>query len=344
MISNFPNPRRMHCETGVLVNMLEYYGFKISEPMVFGIGGGLYFLFFPWIKINKFDMLAFRTLPSCIVRHFSKRMHLGYHEESFGKNREKAQKALDELLDKNVPVGLVVNLIGLKFLNDIGMTHDFNGHNLTVIGKEGSEYIIADTDEKLPNDDYVRLDETRLNISRFHSGVAAPHGKLYYFDPLPPDFSEQVDLKPAIIAGMKETSWNMLSVPFRFFGCKGIHYFANNLRKNGKKLSQEQMNRLFQWYYTLIEQGGTGGSGYRYIYSDFLKESATIFQSQALSDSAELMGKAADCWRQFTLNCSRHIGNRGAAIDEITGYMDEAADFEFKSLELLQKDFLKKQK
>lgn len=47
MIENFPNERRMHCETGVLVNMMEYYGFTISEPMVFGIGSGLYFMYFP---------------------------------------------------------------------------------------------------------------------------------------------------------------------------------------------------------------------------------------------------------------------------------------------------------
>ena len=54
MIPTFPNQRRLHCETGVLVNLLEYYGYNISEPMAFGIGGGMYFLYFPWMKLMGF--------------------------------------------------------------------------------------------------------------------------------------------------------------------------------------------------------------------------------------------------------------------------------------------------
>lgn len=45
MIENYPNVRRRHCETGAFVSMMEFLGYKISEPMTFGIGSGLYFLY-----------------------------------------------------------------------------------------------------------------------------------------------------------------------------------------------------------------------------------------------------------------------------------------------------------
>lgn len=341
MIDSFPNERRMHCETGALVNTMEYYGWNISESMAFGIGSGLYFLYFPWVKVNDSEMLVMRTRPLYIIRRFSKRMHLGYHEESFGSNREKAQKALDELVAKNIPVGLVVNVMDMRFLNDVGMTSNFNGHNMTVIGKEGDQYIIADTDQKLPNDDYVRLDEVRLKHSRFRSGLGAPHGRMYYFDAMPEGFSGQLDLKSGIIGGLKETCKNMLGIPFPFFGCKGIRFCAKDMRKWEDKYSPKQIKDKLYWYYTLLEQGGTGGAGYRFIFADFLKEAAELFNDDSLLKCSEYIVKAADCWRYFTLGITRNIKGSGYGIREIADFVDEAAEYEKKTFLTIKNDFLK---
>lgn len=341
MIENYPNPRRMHCESGVLVNLLEYYGYKISEPMVFGIGGGLYFLYFPWMKLYGFVLPVLRSKPTNILRHFSPRMHLGYHEKSYGNDKDRAAKELDELVAKGVPVGLVVNLIGLKYLNDIGFELDYNGHHIVVIGKEGSQYIIADMDYKLPNDDYVTLDEARMPLVRFRDGISAPHGRMFYIDPLPANYAETVDLKPAIISGLKETCRNMLSIPMPWFGTKGIHFMAKDMRKWEKKHTPELIDLSLLWYYRLIEQAGTGGSGYRYIFADFLKESADIFQSEALAESSDIMRKAADTWRVFTVDCNRYLDKKGVTLNEMADVIDEAGRLEHDALANIKKKFLK---
>ena len=341
MIENFPNERRMHCETGVLVNMMEYYGFKISEPMAFGIGSGLYFMYFPWLKVQDFILVVMRTRPTAIIRRFAKRMHLGFHEQSFGNNVDKAMKALDDLIAKNVPVGLASNLFGLKYLTNIGFEMDYNGHHYVVVGKEGTQYVIADTNETIPNDDYVYLEETYLRYSRFRPGISAPHGWMFHIDPLPENYSAKIDLKPAIIDGMKETCKNMVSRKLKFFGAKGIHYLANDTRKWQKKYTQKEIDNQLLWDYRVLERAGTGGSGYRYIYADFLKEAAALFQSEVLEECGNLLTNAADCWRQFTVGCTRYISRKGVTLNELADMIDEAGNYEYQTFMKIKKDFLK---
>ena len=346
MIENYPNERRMHCETGVLANMLEYYGYQVSEPMAFGIGGGMYFLYFPKLRTSDatgtFPLVVLRTKPTEILRKYTQRMHIGYHEQTFGKDVFKAERALDELVAKNIPAGVVVNLLGVKYLNDLGFSVDYNGHHMTVIGKEGTQYIIADVDEKLPNDDYQVLEAAAMRSVRFRSGISAPHGRMFYFDPLPAGFPETTILKAAIVDGLKETCKNMLSIPMPWFGCKGIHFYAKQMRKWPKKISDEEIDKYLYAHYRLIEQAGTGGSGYRYIYSDFLKEAAELFQSEALVKSSEIMRKAADSWRVFTLNGSRHIKKIDVTANEMADIIDEVGNYEREAYECIKNEFLKK--
>ena len=344
MIENYPNERRMHCETGVLVNMLEYHGLNISEPMAFGIGSGLYFMYCPLMKVEDFVLLVLRTKPATIIRRFSARMHLNYHEISFGNDKEKARKTLDDMVAKGIPVGLTVNITGLKYLNDLGVLLDFNGHNLTVIGKEDGEYIIADVDWQLPNDDYVRLDEIRMEKVRFMPGPSAPHGRMYYFDSLPKNISDPATLKQAIIKGMKETYRNMMSIPMPFFGHKGFHYLAKDMRKWEGKFTPKYIDHVLYWYYKFVEMTGTGGAGYGYIYSDFLKESADVFQSEVLADCSRLMHDSADNLRRFSVGCNRYINKTGITLNELADAIDEAGNCEYKTFRKLKDDFLKKTK
>ena len=47
METNFTHHQSAHCENGVASNLLKFNGINISEPMVFGIGSGLFFFYFP---------------------------------------------------------------------------------------------------------------------------------------------------------------------------------------------------------------------------------------------------------------------------------------------------------
>lgn len=323
MIEGYPNARKRHCETGVFVSMMEYLGYEISEPMVFGIGSGLYFLYTPYLKMQNTIYPIFRAWPVSVVQKASHRLQLPYHERRFRFNPEKAVTELDALLEKGIPVGVVVNVFGLQYFNVSGGGIDFNGHILSVLGKEGDTYTVADTDSRLTSDDYISLDAATMQKIRFAPGVAAPHGQMFYFDPLPGNFGETVDLRQAVVKGLKQTCHNMLGIPFRYFGAKGIHYFADDLRKWELKYDHRQICYRLLWYYRVIERAGTGGAGYRYLYADFLKEAAPLFQNVEMEACATKMAEIAEMWRRFSLDCRRYLKKDEVTLNKMADLLDE---------------------
>lgn len=343
MISNFPNDRRIHCETGCFVNTLKYYGVDISEEMVFGVGSGLYFLFTSLMKMEGFPHLVLRTKPSQIFRNASKRLGLSMHEMTFGNDKDKAMSALAELVDRDIPVTLVTNISHVPFLTPyFPGIFSLNGHYLVVIGRDGNRYTVADTNPHLPNDDYTYIDDADLRITRFMPGPYSPHGRLLYFDKPDPDIFLGYDFRPACLEGLKETCRIMLDVPFPYFGAKGIHYMAKKLRGWDKKHPRAKIERTLYNYYRLLEQSGTGGSGYRYLYSRFLSQCGELFQNEVLADSAESLTKAADAWRAFSVHVLHYRRKKPVTLDEIADTLEEASRYEYETFHNIKKQFLKK--
>lgn len=343
MIENFPNERRIHCETGCYKNTMEYYGINLSEEMIFGIGGGLYLLFCPFFRMDGLPLLILRSKPSDVYRHTSKRLGISMHEMNFGNNQDKAMDALAKLVDQNIPVTVITNIIHIPYLSEFTPDKmNFSGHNIVIIGREGREYIVADSEMKLPNDDYRRIDEADLRITRFLPGPKSPHGRLFYFDKPDPKKFENFDYRPACLEGLKETCHNMIDVPFRYFGAKGIHYMANQLRKWEHKYSREELLDALYNYYRLLERAGTGGSGYRYLYARFLSQSAEIFQDETLDKCAELLTKGADAWREFSVDVLHHRKKQNVTLNDMADKLEIAADYEYQTFMKIKKEFLKK--
>lgn len=344
MIENFPNDRREHCETGSLQNLMKYYGIDLSEDLAFGIGGGLYFLYCPFIKLKQYPFPILRTRPGSIFRNVSKRVGFQMHEMSFGNDKAKSIEVLNQLLDQNIPVALVVNVYHLPYLNRVLPPNDklnFNGHNLIVVGHEGSTYYIADSDMKIPNDDIVTLDEADLNITRFMPGASAPHGRLFYFDKPDLEKFQNFDFRPACIAGLKEVCYNMENIPLPYFGPKGIRHMGNKIRKWESKYSFEEISLGLLFYYRILEMAGTGGSGYRYIYARFLKECANIFQDERFESYSDTLVKAADAWRAFSVDILHYRKKTGVTLNELAEKLYTAADFEKQTFEKIKREFLK---
>ena len=72
----FTHHQSAHCENGVASNLLKNSGLNISEPMVFGIGSGLFFVYLPFIKVNYAPAISYRTLPGQIFNKVANRLNL----------------------------------------------------------------------------------------------------------------------------------------------------------------------------------------------------------------------------------------------------------------------------
>src|ERR1700710_2932216 len=107
---DFEHRQSAHCESGVTSSLLRESSLnKITEPLAFGIGAGLFFCYIPLIKINNGPAIAFRTFPGLIFKRTCNALGIPVVRKKFS-SKEKAQKVLDECLKSGRPVGCQVGV------------------------------------------------------------------------------------------------------------------------------------------------------------------------------------------------------------------------------------------
>lgn len=326
MEKKFIHHQSAHCENGVASNLLKHYGFEVSEPMVFGIGAGLFFTYLPFLKVNHAPGFSFRPMPGTIFKRAAKRLNIKIKRQKF-RSPEAAQEALDQKIHENTPVGLQVGVFNLTYFPDEYRFH-FNAHNLVVYGKKDGTYLISDP----VMEHTTSLSAKELERVRFAKGVMAPKGHMYY----PAQFPSQLNLEKAIIKGIKHTCRDMLA-PVPIVGVKGMRMVAKNIRKwpikKGNKVANHYLGQLIR----MQEEIGTGGGGFRFIYAAFLQEAAPILKKPILEDFSKEMTSIGDLWRDFAVAASRIYKNRSAATDGYNDIADMLVDISYR-----EEDFFKR--
>jgi hypothetical protein len=301
MTLNFEHRSAAHCETGVVSNLLNFYGYQLSEPMVFGIGAGLFFVYMPFVPYKGNMMkFSFRTLPGAVFAHTMKNLKIKVGMKKRFFNKEKAMKEMDELLAQGIPVG---NVAGLYFLPYTPIRIHFNAHHLCVIGKEGDEYTVSDP--TVPT--IQKLSFNNLMKVRFSQGMLKPQGKMYWVKEKP---AELPDMKSAIISGIKTTCNKMVGIPIVPIGARGIKWLSRKIRKLEAKYGEQDALIFLATLLQAMEEFGTGGAGFRFLYSAFLYEAADVLNNPKLKDFAVEMNNIGDHWRHFALECGRKFKNR----------------------------------
>ncbi|NRS88622.1 hypothetical protein HNQ02_001540 [Flavobacterium sp. 7E] len=312
METNFTHHQSAHCENGVASNLLKHNGLNISEPMVFGIGSGLFFVYLPFIKVNYAPAISYRPLPGLIFNRLAKRLGIKIKRQKFS-NEASATKALDEKLKNNIPSGLQVGVYNLTYFPDEYRFH-FNAHNLVVYGKTDTDYLISD-----PVMEHVTtLTHQELNKVRFAKGAFAPKGQMYY----PIEIPKNVDFKSAIIKGIKTTCRDMLA-PVPIVGVKGIRFVAKQIRKWPIKNGTKKANHYLAQMVRMQEEIGTGGGGFRFIYAAFLEEASGILENNELKNLSKEMTVIGDLWRDFAVEASRVYKNRSTKADVYNTIADQ---------------------
>ena len=296
----FPHRQTAHCESGVIANLLTYHGLPISEAMAFGIGGGLFFGYLPFIRINGLPLTTFRTTPGSIFNRVTKRLDIGVARRSF-KNPDQAMAELDHYLEQGVPVGMQTGVYWLPYFPPALRFH-FNAHNLVAYGKQGDDYLISDP--VLPEP--VVCSSADLARARFAQGALAPKGKMYCITSVP----KELDLAPAIRQGIREVCRFMLSVPFPLIGTRGIRDLADQLERWPARLGDKRAILYLGNLIRMQEEIGTGGGGFRFIYAAFLQEAADVLGDSRFLEISRRMTAVGDLWREFAVAGARHCKGR----------------------------------
>jgi len=270
--------------------------------MIFGIGSGLLFFYFPWLKVNQAPAISYRTMPGHIFSKVARRLGFRVRRERFS-SPKKAQQVLDEKLERGFPVGLQVGVYHLTYFPDAYRFH-FNAHNLVVYGKEGDTYLISDPVMEQP----TKLSSQELEKVRFAKGVLSPKGHMYFPTHLP----KHISLETTIRKGIKETCQKMLA-PVPIVGVKAIRWVSKDILrwydKRGVKITNHYLAQMIR----MQEEIGTGGGGFRFIYGAFLEEAAEVLKNNTLKECSQEITAIGDLWRDFAVEVARLYKNRNQA-------------------------------
>jgi uncharacterized protein DUF4872/butirosin biosynthesis protein H-like len=330
---NFEHLQSAHCENGVTRSLLNNIGInQITEPLAFGIGSGLFYVYLPLLKINNGPVIAFRPMPGLIFKRTCKALGIEIIRKKFS-SKEQAEAFLNKCLADGHPVGCQVGVYYLPYFPKEYRFH-FNAHNLIVYGHEDDQYLVSDP----VMENATSLSSYELERVRFAKGTLAPRGQIYY--PKTSAVVTEERIKKAIVHGIQKNANAMLQPVVPFVGVKGIRYTGNRIKKWRDKLGLKQAGLYLAQLVRMQEEIGTGGGGFRYIYAAFLQEAHTYHPIDELLEISKIFTDSGDLWRTAAVQAAGiYKGRIGSQedFDVMGNYLLEIAELEYEAFTALKK-------
>jgi len=294
-----------HCENGVTANLLRYYGYDYSEPLIFGLAASLYFVHLPFIKLAGFPVTSFRPLPGVIFSRVTRLLGFKIHKKIF-LNKKNAVKELDNLLEKDIPTGCVVGMYYLPYM-PLEYRFHFNAHNVCVIGKEDDNYLLSDPVAM----EKVIIASRDLLRARFAKGTYPPLGKLYRIKSLP---KKEPDMNKLVRKAILKNCHRMIHEPgpVPYVGVNAFKHLGNKIPKFPKIYGERKAALHLAQLIRMMEEIGTGGAGFRFLYAAFLQEASEITGINDLNDFSQRLTDIGDQWRIFASEAGRIYKKRSS--------------------------------
>ncbi|WP_233442139.1 BtrH N-terminal domain-containing protein [Lentzea atacamensis] len=301
MIENVSFPAGVHCETTALGALLRHEGLELSEPMLFGLGEGLGFVY--WDARNMdFPFLGGRVKPAALTRTAADRLGLTLHVQETASPR-KAWQNVATSLAAGRPVGLQLDSYHLDYFTT--KVH-FGGHFVAMYGYDDTHAHLVDTAQQGGS---VTTTLTSLERARGERGPMTARNLSYTVVP-----TRRPDLGNAIRQAISNNAHAFLNPPISNLGHRGIGKAARQVTRWLDRSTDP--SRDLPLAAMLMERGGTGGSLFRAMYRDFLAEATAIVDDDNLRRGHELYAGIAPRWTE--------VADRVAAAGE-TGDTDHLA-------------------
>jgi hypothetical protein len=296
-----------HCESGTITGLLHHAGLEITEPLVFGLGSGLSFAYLNFPTMN-FPVVAMRNRPGLIVQNVSKRTGIRFKTIHFS-NPDKGESVLNDLIEKQIPTAARVDFFYMTYIPHWARVH-INFHFITVVGKNGDVYYVSDSYH--PGIAELKIDMMRKG--RFAKGTQPPKGFLFY----PVSLPETIDYEKAIPKSIKNVVFTMIKVPLPIIGVNGIYRFAEQIMTWPRRARDiDHLSHEIMKIGIILEDQGTGGGGFRFLYATYLRSCSEILNKPLLKEFAERLMIIGDKWRELSLFVGRIGKNRDLGTDRL---------------------------
>ncbi len=322
-LTEFIHRTGVHCESSALRDIFEFHGFRFSEPMIFGLGSGLSFIYWQ-SKPGIFPFVGGRE------RNFAENLCANLDvsmKVNKTSSRTKAYDAVKTLIGRNQPVMVHVDMPYLNYLGAPEHAH-FGAHTVVIAGinEDADTVYIADTGVK---------GLQTASLKELEAARASP------FKPFPPEnrwftFEFPSTLKPteaAIKNAVAKTVKSMLHRPIKNLGVEGIRHLANEIEKWPSLFPPEDasLRQFYEVTYIMMNEDGTGGGLFRYLYSRFLREAGELLNSEELVNTSQLYHRIGRKWTDIA-KLIREIPKNPVNVKEARNILLDVANEETEAL------------
>ncbi|MFQ6060606.1 MAG: BtrH N-terminal domain-containing protein [Thermoplasmata archaeon] len=280
-----------HCWTTSLRNAFAYHDLELSEEMVFGLGGGLGFIY--WYQ---------KQMPAPLVggRYGKKYDPLENSCKRIGGNAtlayttsaKKGYNQLKELLREGEPAVTFVDMYYLRYMVLPEEAH-FGAHTILVYGLDEDEDRVYVSDRSVKPLSMTIEDLMKARNSKYKPWP--PMNMLVKIE-YP---TEVADLSNGIRDSIRESTGMMLHPPIKNIGLAGMQKWASLVTKWPRDFKGLALfNCLFN-VFIYIEIGGTGGSSFRPMYAQFLDEASEILDEAELREIADIFRESGKIWSKI---------------------------------------------
>ena len=283
IIENLHPFKGQHCETTATGTLLKQIGIDLSEPMLFGIGEGLGFIFWN-MKSMDFPFIGGRTKPDILTENICRNLNLKL-EVTETSSVKKAWENVTTYIDRGKAVGLKLDCYHLDYF--ASKVH-FAGHYVAMYGYDENFAYLIDT---LQQGGRVKTSLKSLESARNEKGPMSSKNRAYVIN----KNENLTKLKTAVKQAIYNNAKEFLNPPIKNISYKGILKTSSEIKKWFN--TSRNKKRDFQTTAMLMEKAGTGGSLFRNLYRDFLKESAGLLDSEAINDAYLNYAEIADLWK-----------------------------------------------
>ena len=287
MIEGFETLGGKHCWSASARSVLKFHGIDMSEEMVFGLSGGLSFIYWygkgmpaPFVggrygKGNRPIADTFRRIGGAATV----------------KETSSAATAENDLLGslrKGEPAIVFVDMAYLPYMMMPEDAH-FGGHTIVVHGTRSNGTALV-SDRSVRPFELMRSDLRKARGSKFPP--FQPKNRM-----LLPSYPDSVAyLGPGIRESILNSCDSMLDPAISNFGLKGIRKWSSEVKKWPATFKDMSLFGCLLNMFIYIEVGGTGGGAFRPMYADFLYESARTVREPQLAKVATEFRKCGKQW------------------------------------------------
>ncbi|GIO91487.1 BtrH N-terminal domain-containing protein [Paenibacillus lactis] len=322
IIEGFVPYQGEHCETTAMGNLMQFAGVQLSEPMLFGLGQGLGFIYWD-SKGMDFPFIGGRVKVDQLTANLADMLRLTVNVQETS-SVDKAWRNVRGCIERGIPVGLKLDSYYLDYFTS--KVH-FAGHYAVLYGMDDEYAYMADTGQQ---GSLVKTRLTSLAEARNAKGPMSSRNRSFTLEPidaLPP-------LAPALRQSLTKNAQDYLNPPIRNIGNKGIVKMSREILKWPSRSSHFEHDLCLTAL--LMERAGTGGALFRNLYRDYLKECADQLADPRIEQAYQLFTEIAPMWVSVSALIDR-AGRTGShqELQQASKLLLEIADKERTAMELL---------